>query len=254
MTVRPEIINTSLVIEQAPDRAELARSVERVVRRLDEIGIKEAWLAARYPSPAAFESANEALVDACRAHGARLQAQLTYVPYIAAREFGRTLRSMPAQVSPMLRLLPGFSGHRYPLVEWLLAPLPEVCDREGMTLLLDYRGQQDELAWDDLVTFARHYAGVPMVVACNETNEGILRAAFEATANLLLQVSATSNALTRLIQSAGRHRFVFGDRCAQPSSGSANATWADMSEHDRQAVLAGNAADLATRHWQQRFL
>ena len=54
--------------------------------------------------------------------------------------------------SGAVRLCPVRDG--YPLVDWLLSPLPELCEREGVALVLDFA--PGSIPWNDVVTFAPH--------------------------------------------------------------------------------------------------
>jgi len=65
------------------------------------------------------------------------------------------LLEAPAALEPgakAVRLCPNRDA--YPLVDWVLSPLPERCEREGVTLVLDFA--PGSIPWNDVVTFAPH--------------------------------------------------------------------------------------------------
>jgi hypothetical protein len=89
----------------------------------------------------------------------------------------------------------------YPLVDWVLSPLPERCEREGVTLLLDFA--PGSIPWSDVVTFARAFPTVPMVVLGVESDR-VAAAALDATANLVLHGADVAS----LAATFGAHRVV----------------------------------------------
>jgi hypothetical protein len=100
----------------------------------------------------------------------------------------------------------------YPLVDWVLSPLPERCEREGAMLVLDFA--PGSIPWTDVVTFARAFPTVPMVVLGAESNR-VAAAALDATANLVLQGAGFES----LAATVGAHRFVDGETAAALLSG-----------------------------------
>jgi hypothetical protein len=108
-----------------------------------------------------------------------------------------------------VRIRPGPNGDGYPLVDWVLTPLPETCDRENLALAIDYQGAR--IPWDDLVRFSRAYPSLPMVLSgASIGNDGVIPAALEVAPNLILEVaplSARTEALDRLVARFGSHRF-----------------------------------------------
>src|SRR5438046_2823597 len=80
---------------------------------------------------------------------------------------GRT--NPPRRLAPTSAIWPatsapcyGPSSHRYPLVDWVLSPVPELCEREGVAVVLDFA--PEAVKWAEAVAFARHYSPVPMVI------------------------------------------------------------------------------------------
>ena len=81
-------------------------------------------------------------------------------PTAVAGGFERARRLTASACRRVIRLCPG--GHRYPLVDWVLSPVPELCEREGVAVVLDFA--PEAVKWAEAVAFARHYSPVPMVI------------------------------------------------------------------------------------------
>jgi hypothetical protein len=110
-----------------------------------------------------------------------------------------------------VRFRPGRGG--YPLVDWVLSPLPELCAREDVAVVLEF--EPAPIAWDDVVRFARAFPTVPMVVAgVSLARDSAAPAALDVAANLVLQVVAPDGddaGLARLLELFGPHRFIVSD-------------------------------------------
>jgi len=131
----------------------------------------------------------------------------------------QALDAVAAGAGRMVRISPGPKGDRYPLLDWVLSPLPETCDRDNLGLAVDYRGA--EIPWDDVVRFARAYPALPMVlIGASIGGDGVIPAALDMTPNLILELALApvdANAAT-LVARFGAHRFT--DRADAVEAGS----------------------------------
>lgn len=108
----------------------------------------------------------------------------------------------------VVRIRPGANGDGYPLLDWVLSPLPETCERENIGLAIDYVGAAPP--WDDVVRFSRAYPGLPIIlVGAAIGQDGVIPAALDVAPNLVLALSAERdrNSLARLVERFGAHRF-----------------------------------------------
>ncbi len=152
----------------------------------------------------------------------------------------------------MVRVCPGSKGHRYPLVDWILSPLPETCERENLTLAIDY--QDAELPWDDVVRFARAFPAVPMVLVGPAVGaDRALPAALDVAANLVIELSCLRrwHVLSPLVERFGAHRFVYGsggrdDREDPPAEA--------FDDSIRSALLSGTADAIDAGTWRVTHL
>jgi len=144
----------------------------------------------------------------------------------------------------VVRLCPG--GHRYPLAGWVLSPLPELCDRHGVALMLDFDAR--DVPWEQVVAFARSYPSVPMVVLDVAVGDDhALAAALDAAPNLVAHVGALRAVadLAYLVEVFGAPRFVWGsDSTGAGTTRTAVAQEGDLFHDARQAILHGNARAL----------
>lgn len=111
-----------------------------------------------------------------------------------------------------IRFCPGRDG--YPLADWVLSPLPELCEREELAIVIDF--DPASIAWSDVMTFARAFPTVPMVVlGVSVAGDRAVLAALDAAANLVLHVEEVGYAreLARLIEIFGEHRFITSGAC-----------------------------------------
>ncbi len=121
----------------------------------------------------------------------------------------RALDAAAHNTGRMIRICPGANGDGYPLLDWILSPLPETCERENLGLAIDYQGAA--IPWDDVVRFARAYPALPMVlIGASIGLDGVIPAALDVAPNLILDLSAApgGETLARLIDRFGVHRFV----------------------------------------------
>ena len=122
----------------------------------------------------------------------------------------RALDAVGHDAGRMVRVCPGPNGHGYPLLDWILSPLPESCERENLGLAIDYQGAL--IPWDDVVRFARAFPALPMVlIGASIGEDGVIRAALDVAPNLILELSAPGGeTLARLVDRFGSHRFTGG--------------------------------------------
>jgi hypothetical protein len=187
----------------------------------------------------------------------RVRPQIVLIP--PAHRSGEVQRALDARARGgcgLVRLSPGAGGHRYPLVDWLLTPLPETCEREGLGLALDYGPAGSQPAWEDVVVFARAFPSVPIVVMGVDLEaDFVVRGALDAAPNLLIELSGLPRArvLSEEVARFGGHRFLFGSRGAA-DPGDADRLVEMLSVSDKIAILSGNADSLQLGTWAADFL
>ena len=107
----------------------------------------ETWVVDRQPAFARRSSS-----PGSPSAGGRIRRQFVFTPSRDPWDAVTSARrAMDAGAPRVLRLFPGPLGHRYPLVDWALAPLPAVCEREGFGLAVDY-GPQGAIPLADVST------------------------------------------------------------------------------------------------------
>ena len=120
----------------------------------------------------------------------------------------RALDTVAGHAGGTVRIRPGPNGDGYPLVDWVLSPLPETCERENLGLAVDYRGAA--IPWDDVVRFSRAYPALPIVlVGAAIESDGVIPAALDLAPNLILELASAlvGETLARLVHRYGAHRF-----------------------------------------------
>lgn len=120
----------------------------------------------------------------------------------------RALDTVAHDTGRMIRISPGPNGDGYPLLDWVLSPLPETCERENLGLAINYQGAA--IPWDDVVRFARAYPALPMVlIGASIGNDKVIPAALDVAPNLILELSAGPGGEppARLVDRFGAHRF-----------------------------------------------
>jgi hypothetical protein len=136
-----------------------------------------------------------------------LEAPVLVPPTAAPDAFERALRHAADPACRVVRLCPARDA--YPLVDWVLSPLPELCEREALALALDF--DRGPIPWIDVVRLARSFPTVPMVVLhVDLDNDGVAPAALDAAANLVLHVSDALG-LAPMTEIFGPHRFAGPD-------------------------------------------
>lgn len=221
--------------------------------RLPALGLAGAWITP--PADSEIDDASRELLAQADGPGRALQLVPVVTPPTGTGEFERAVRLAGTVGCRVLRVCPG--AHGYPLVDWVLSPLPELCAREHLALLLDFGA--DPVPWRDVVDLARAFPAVPLVVLAGDTDsDRTIPAVLDSTANVVVELSRLRavEVLVRLVTLFGAHRFVWG------SGGSAAATAVlpaiadagDLSPDDRAAVLHGNAGALGSGAYAGMFL
>ena len=233
------------------DRDGVARSEERLVER----GVVSAWVTAADARTGEPDEHDERLARACAGSATHHVVPVLVPPTGAPGAFERARRLTESALCRVFRLCP--RSHGYPLADWVLSPLPELCERQRAALVLDFAPERVE--WPDTVAFARRSPGVPMVVLeADVSTDRAAPAALDTAPNLLLHVGRADavERLVGLVAIFGGHRFVWG------SSESADAdavrqVIADaegMAQEDRTAILSGNAEALQDGTYAEAFL
>ncbi len=243
-------IDVNLVVDGARDDV-----VQESEARLAGRDIAAGWVTAAGARNDDPEEHDQRLARACEGssslHPVPVLAPPTGVPgaYARAQRLAATARCR------VVRLCPG--SHGYPLADWLLSPLPELCQREGLALMLDF--EPEPVRWDETVVFARSYPSLPMVVL--DAGIGVdraLPAALDAAPNLLLHAGRLRSLedLVRLADIFGASRFVWGSS-GHPGADAARESIADtewLGEESRAAILYGSAQALMDGNYADTFL
>jgi hypothetical protein len=143
--------------------------------------------------------------------------------------------------------------HRYPLADWILSPIPEICVRHKAALLLDLDSERPP--WIELVAFARRFPCLPMVLLATDLErERAASAALDATANLLLQLSVRCPLNSYLLATFGPSRFVYGSGHGYLSELADGSTVLPDADDAEKAALGKTAEALANGTYAERFL
>jgi hypothetical protein len=239
-------IDVNLVVADAT-AAELRGWMELMA----EHGLAGAWVtprAARTGDPAA----GDALAEACAGIDA-LQVMPVLVPPTGAPGALERAQEIAASATlRVVRLCP--HGHGYPLVDWTVSPLPELCDRERMAMLLDFA--PSDPPWRDIVDLARRHPALPLVAIGRLTGAThTVPAVLDATANVLVDLSGHPDprAVPGLVATFGAHRFVWGSG-GSPGAMAGRSRLEGLAEEDGAAILGGNAAALGAGTYAETFL
>jgi hypothetical protein len=223
-------IDVSVVVDEADEAA-----VQRLACDLDRLDLVETWVSAAGSRIADPSASDDALAAVCDGMPRLVPVPVLVPPTGRNGAFDRAVRLAEGAECRLVRLCP--AGHRYPLVAWVLSPLPELCQRTGVALLLDFEGWSPP--WAEIVPFARSYPSLPMVVLGAEARDRAAPAALDAALNLIVALAADDPELT---ETFGTARFVW-------SSGGRAAAPGDMGEailHETARALAGGT--YAERH------
>jgi Amidohydrolase len=240
-------LDVNLVLDEVCDGA------APVEQRLDRRSVAAAWVTA-----AAARTDDPKQHDRRLAHACEGSETLRHVPVLVPPTgepgaFQRAERLLAAG-SRIVRLCPG--NHHYPLATWVLSPLPELCQREGAALVLDFGPERVD--WVQTVAFARSYPSLPMVVLEADFSDRAVPAVLDRASNVLLHLGRleTLDRIVRLTTIFGRHRFVWGssERADADEARRAVADSDELTEDARQAILRGNADALQTGSYREAFL
>jgi hypothetical protein len=222
--------------------------VVRAASRIDDLGLAAGWvLAGSHPSDSRVVEAGDSRLCPIPVLGPP-----AVHPGIVARA-----RRQAASGSPrVVGLRPARDA--YPLADWVLSPLPEICDREQLSLILDYVGAP--IPWLEIVPFARRYPGLPMLLlGAAVGGDQAAPAALDAAANLVLGVGRLRAArdLVRLVDVFGSQRFAYASGTSTTAQGVTRLREIRATELDEEAergVLGGTAAALAEGRYAGAFL
>jgi len=117
-------LDVNLVLGEAGD--DLAESEQRLAER----AVAAAWATAARARNGNPDEHDDRLARACKSsashHSVPVLVPLTGV----TGGFERARRLTASAGCRVIRLCPG--GHRYPLVDWVLSPVPELCERQAL--------------------------------------------------------------------------------------------------------------------------
>jgi len=181
--------------------------------------------------------------------------QWVAVPPFNGAEVGAALAAADSSGPRVVRLCPGYEGHRFPLTSWLLAPLPELCDAANVAVELDY-GPAQPLPWDEVVELARRHPSLAVVVLGRGMGElGVLRSCLDAAPNVIFEISAVGDPewLSKAVAEVGAHRFVFGSG-GDPSGVVDFLETAALAPGDVRMVASGVAGSLGSGSWAETWL
>jgi hypothetical protein len=241
-------VDVNVVVDVARDDA-----FERAQRALDRDCVAACWVTpgeARHQEPDAYD---EALARLCRAFDALLPVSSLVPPTGVPGAYGRARRIVETATCRVVRLSP--TTHRYALADWVLSPLPELCDREGVSILLDFA--PSVVPWPAVVAFARAYPRLPMVVLdADLAHDRSLPAALDVAPNLICAVvdSPSSARLEHLCAVFGSHRFVSASAEGSGETFAEIARAPTLGDATRHAVLSGNAEALADGTYADTYL
>lgn len=213
------------------------------------------WLTADLARRADPDEHDEQLAAACRRVRTFEHVPVVVPPGAASGAHSRVMQIAQSSSCRVMRLCP--SSHCYPLQEWVVSPIPEICERYRCALMLDF--DPLPVSWSDVVLLARRFAATPMVVVGSEVDtDRALPAALDAAANLVVQITGTEApaALARLVGTFGAARFVWGSRAQARATRAAIGALgrAPIDDDARADVLYGNAQALAAGGYAKKHL
>jgi hypothetical protein len=242
-------VDVNVVIDVA--REDAAARAEQAVSAL---GLRAGWVTAaesRVDEPDAYD---EALGRLCEPSPLLLPVLTLVPPTAVPGGYERARRITSEAVCRVVRLCP--TAHRYVLADWVLTPLAELCDREGVSVLLDFA--PDPVPWGAVVAFARAFPSVPMVVLDVELDgDRSIPAAMDAAPNVVCAITGHGSVvrLASFCDIFGAARFVCGsDQRAGGASVFTAISDAALTADARDAVLHGNADALARGTYAATYL
>jgi hypothetical protein len=233
--VEPRGIDVN-VIAEAVD----ASDVQRLATAAERAGVLRLWVTARASRGGDPEVHDNALASAA-AESSVIDALPVLVPPTGLRrEYARSLELIADSPYRVVRFCP--LAHGYPLLDWILEPLPELCARYGVAMLLDFEG--GSVPWGPVSDFAREFPSVPVVVVgADVVRDRSVPAVLDRTSNVV--VTLASEGATDLIEAFGAHRFVWSAGSSEPL-----APPPDLPE----PVAGENAAALAAGRYARAHL
>jgi hypothetical protein len=228
------------------------RSIKEATETVGCADIAEVWLASRPDETDVFAR----LEDPCPI-GATVRARRQFVampPGARPQIMAELTEAVAAGAPRVIRLYPSGGGHGYPLEDWVLVPIPAVCERDGYSLALDY-GAGASAPLGEVARFAHSTPEVPMLLLGRhlDVNLGAL-SLLDVAPNVLLEVTPTLTALCleSAVDRFGAHRFVFGTHDGPVKT--AALPLAGLSADDRVSVAGANARMLDDGEWRNRYL
>jgi hypothetical protein len=226
------------------------------VDSLRALRLRTAWVAndrSRHQVPV---DPDIALLSACQKWD-ELQPQVTALPPSTGQDSPqRVLEMVGAGACSVVRLCPSAAGHHYPLTDWMLTPLPETCERECLSLAVDYQDLGSHMPWIDIVAFARAFPKLPMVVLSVDIDQDrTVWGALDMAPNLLVELSqaASVTALEPLVDAFGSHRFLYGSGGNGWDLLDAIAKSPRLREA-RESIVGGVAHGLVSGEWSNNYL
>ncbi len=206
-------------------------AVQRLASVGERVGLRKLWLTAAASRSGDPEHPDDALTQACEVIPSVAHIPVLVPPTGLPRAYERALKITSGRAHRVIRLCP--ATHDYPLLDWVVAPIPELCARHGVALMLDF--DDNSVPWGAVVDFARRFPSVPLIALGAEIgSDRAAPAVLDRTLNLLLTIG--SGDISQLVETFGHHRFVWSGGSAEPT-----APPRGLSE----PVVAGNAEALA---------
>jgi len=226
-------------------RADVNGATRRLASGVDEVWVMNPWM--RRNDPAQFNGQDEPL--------ANVRDCLVAMPGSAGDLAMRVAAARAAGAPSVVRVCPGPRGHGYPLESWAMSPIPELCEREDLALVVDF-GERIDYPWSELVAFARSCSRLAIVALGAPLSGPTAARALDATPNLIFDTSGLEGApiaslVASLAASHGAYRLVFG-------SGRSGVTPDDIAAvlggEDSEMVLSATARRLDKGSWGNEFL
>jgi hypothetical protein len=208
------------------------RDVQRLASAGERAGLLGLWVTAEASRSTDPERPDDALIDACEAIPALVPVPVLVPPTGFPRAHSRAVELMSGGAHRVVRLCP--VTHGYPLLDWVVSPIPELCARHGVALMLDF--DAGPVPWGGVVDFARMFPSLPLItLGADVARDRALPAVLDHALNLLMATG--SDDIEYLTATFGHHRFVWSGGSSEPTapcrglpeaiaSGNAEALWA----------------------------
>jgi hypothetical protein len=245
------VARTGIDVNLVVGRRDVSEGVERTLATRD---VRAAWVTAAEARLGEPELHDEWLIGICGDASSLVPVPVLLPPTGLPGAYDRA-RRIAAAGHRLVRLCP--TTHRYVLVDWVLSPLPELCAREGLAILLDF--DPEPVSWRDVVALGRAFPSLPLVVLGVEVGaDRSIPSVLDAAPNVVCAVAelATPEDLARLCKHFGASRFVCesGDRTDGKDVIAAIAASNLLAADARDAVLHANAEALARGAYAEAFL